>query len=308
MMRVRSLLAPMCILFFASSVAMAQSTSTTAPKPTNASGTTTPTYALKYKLRPGEKIYCKVVHFAETRTKMSDHEETSSSRTTSEKVWEVKSVDADGNMTFEYRINSVDLAQRRGDAAEIHYSSDSEQPAPDIFKPVAETIGKPIATITIDPRGEVKTRDKEMKTPPLGMGEITIPLPAGPVAIGAEWSVPREMRVKLDNGTQKTFKVRELYTLMKVSAGVATIRVESQPLTPLNDPGAESQLIQQLSNGHIKFDLDQGRMLSKQLDWSEEVIGFRGPNSLLKYDARLTEELIPESQRTAAAKSKNRLK
>ena len=290
-MLARTLLFIACNVLIWTSVARAQSKPTPAPKPTVVSKTSAPVHTLRYKLQQGEKIYSKVIHFAETRTKMSDHEESSSSRTTSEKVWEVKSVSATGDMTFEYRINSVDLVQRVGDAPEIHYNRETEKVAPDIFKKVAETIGTPLATITIDARGEVKNRDSELKAPQLGIGEITIPLPAEAIAIGAEWSVPREMRIKLENGTHKSFKVRELYTLEKVSAGVATIRIESQPLTPLNDPNAESQLIQQLSKGQIKFDIDQGRVISKQLDWNEEVVGFRGPNTSLKYDARYTEEI-----------------
>lgn len=262
-------------------------------------------YSLQYKLRAGESLYSKVIHFAETRTKMSDHEESSSSRTTSEKVWEVKSVDASGNMTFEYRILSVDLAQRVGDKNEIKYNSETDTSAPDIFKKVAETVNKPLGLVTINPRGQVTTRDNDTKTPQLGMGELTIPLPEEPVAVGAEWSVPRDMRVKLDDGSQKTIKVRELYTLEKVSAGVATIRIESQPLTPISDPAVESQLIQQLSKGHIKFDIDRGRMLSKQLDWSEEAIGFRGDNTSLKYDAKFTEELLTTAPKTAANRAKS---
>ena len=214
-----------------------------------------------------------------------------------------KSVDAKGNMTFEYRILSVDLAQRVGDKDEIKFSSETDATAPAVFKKVAETVNKPLGLITINPRGQVTNRDNDTKNPQLGMGELTIPLPEEAIAVGSEWSVPREMRVKLEDGSQKTIKVRELYTLEKVSAGVATIRIESQPLTPVNDPAVESQLIQQLSKGQIKFDIDRGRMLSKQLDWSEEAIGFRGDNTSLKYDARFTEELLSTAPKTAANRS-----
>ncbi len=75
---------------------------------------------------------------------------------------------------------------------------------------------------------------------------------------------------------RKPSKVRELYTLEKVFAGVATIRIETQPLTPVADPAVESQLIQQLSKGTIKFDIDRGPHAQQALDWSDEVIGFRG--------------------------------
>jgi len=304
-MLARTLLALLAALLVnAPQVAPAQSTSTTLkaplkPQPADAK------YLLQYKLRSGESLYSKVIHFAETRTKMSDHEESSSSRTTSEKVWEVKSVDAKGNMTFEYRILSVELAQRIGDKNEIKYSSETDAIAPDVFKKVAETVNKPLGMITINPRGQVTNRDNDTKNPQLGMGELTIPLPEEPITVGAEWSVPREMRVKLDDGSQKTIKVRELYTLEKVSAGVATIRIESQPLTPVNDPAVESQLIQQLSKGQIKFDIDRGRTLSKHLDWSEEAIGFRGDNTSLKYDAKFTEELLTAAPKTASNRPKS---
>jgi hypothetical protein len=73
----------------------------------------------------------------------------------------------------------------------------------------------------------------------------------------------------------------------------------TQPLTPVNDPAIEAQLVQQLSKGTIKFDIDSGRLISKRLDWSEHVLGFRGAESSMRYDATWTEELVPSSARTA---------
>lgn len=262
-------------------------------------------YSIRYKLRAGETLISTVTHFAETKTRMAEHDEASSSRTSSTKVWEVKSVDAEGNMTFEYRISSVNLAQSVGDGEEIKYDSETDVDVPEIFQQVAQSIAKPLAVVTINPRGQITQRDKEQNAPTLGIGELTIPLPEEDVAIGGQWSVPRDMRVKLESGASKAIKVRELYTLEKVSAGVATIRIETQPLTPVRDPAVESQLIQQLSKGVLKFDLDQGRLISKRLDWSDEVVGFRGPDTSLSYDAEWTEELQVEATRTASAANRN---
>ena len=105
------------------------------------------------------------------------------------------------------------------------------------------------------------------------------------------------LRLKLDKNRYKMIKVRELYALEKVSAGVATVSILTQPLTPIHDPALEAQLIQQLSKGTIKFDLDSGRLLSKRLDWSEKVFGFQGPESSMRYDASWTEELLPSKTR-----------
>ncbi len=260
-----------------------------------------PKYEIRYKLQAGETLISKVTHFAETKTRMAEHDEASSSRTVSTKAWDVQSVDNEGNMTFEYRIDAVSLAQTVGEGEELKYDSQVDTEIPDIFKQVAATIAKPLAVVTINPRGQVVKRDKEQKAPMLGMGELTIPLPDDLVAIGGQWSVPREMRVKLESGAFKTIKVRELYTLEKVSAGVATIRIETQPLTPVHDPAVESQLIQQLSKGTLKFDLDRGRLISKKLDWSDEVVGFRGPDTALRYDAEFTEELQIDTEQTASS-------
>lgn len=260
---------------------------------------------LEYKLKPKERIVSKVFHQADTQTNISGSNEESSSQTTSVKVWEVQSVDKD-SITFVYSIDSVDMKQSIGEEEAVQYNSQTDKDAPKVFQRVAETVRQPLATITIDRVGEVLKRDKELKSPLMGIGDLTVPLPKEPVAQGAEWQVNRDLRVRLDDGTYKVIKVRELYRLEKVSAGVATISMTSQPLTPVTDPSIEAQLVQQLSKGTIKFDIDSGRLLSKKLDWSESVIGFRGAESSMRYDATWSEELLPASPRTASAKEANR--
>lgn len=260
---------------------------------------------LEYKLKAGEQIVSKVFHQADTETLISGSREESSSQTSSIKVWEVLSVDEE-RMTFVYSIDSVEMKQSIGEDESVEYNSQTDKEAPRVFQRVAETVGKPLATIEIDRTGEVVKRDKELKSPLMGIGELTVPLPKEPVAVGAEWQVNRDLRVRLDDGSYKMIKTRELYRLEKVSAGVATISMTSQPLTPVSNPAIEAQLVQQLSKGTIKFDIDSGRLLSKNLDWSENVIGFRGPESSMRYNATWSEELLPPRARTAAKQEATR--
>jgi hypothetical protein len=77
---------------------------------------------------------------------------------------------------------------------------------------------------------------------------------------------------------------------VKVETGIATISVRTEILTPVTDPRVQSQLVQRMQHGEIKFDIDAGRIHSKQMDLDETVIGFSGQNSMMKYLARLTEE------------------
>ena len=69
----------------------------------------------------------------------------------------------------------------------------------------------------------------------------------------------------------------------------------------MDSDAIRAQVIQQLSNGSIRFDLDAGHMLSKELTWDETVVGFQGPESMMEYRARMTERYLadPPAARTA---------
>ncbi len=134
-------------------------------------------YVLQHRLQPGEIIRTRTTHLANTVTRIQGTEDISESRTSSDKIWEVKSVSPEGEMTFEYRIEAVDMSQKAGDAPEVKYNSRTDKEVPPIFAHVAKTISEPVALVTIDPTGKVIQRDNNPKTPPLGLGELAVALP-----------------------------------------------------------------------------------------------------------------------------------
>ena len=261
-----------------------------------------PSYLLRYDLKANETLKYQVTHVAKTKTRIRGKDELTNVRSLSTKVWTVKGVDAsNGQMTFEHMVQDTELSQQIGDAEEIRWDSKSGENPPYQFEAVQATLGKPLATVSINGQGQEKERQNHAGTQAnLGMGGLTLPLPATPIKVGDNWAVPRDTHARLPNGEVKKIKVRELYTLKKVQTGVATIEVQSQPITPIEDSKVKSQVVQQLSNGTIKFDIDAGRVLSKQLDWDETVVGFEGAESMMEYRARLTETLLEEKTEVAA--------
>ncbi len=256
-------------------------------------------YLFRYKFEPGMVITSEVTHLAKTDTKIDSTEENSHSRTVSQKTWEVSKVE-NGEMTFEYKILEIDMSQRIGAGQEIRYSSKSgDEPAVQ-FQRAAESVGKVISTVTIDEQGMIIARSDESNPPNLGMGDITLPVPKNPIAVGATWAVPRELRIGREDGSIKTVRFRELFRFDKVSAGVATIAVRSEMLTVISEPKEEAQVLQQLSNGTIKFDIDAGRMISKELGWDKVVVGFSGAGSVQDYSARLDEHVTKAEVKSAA--------
>jgi hypothetical protein len=139
----------------------------------------------------------------------------------------------------------------------------------------------------------------------MGMGDVTMPLPKGPVSIGATWEIPREMKINRRDGTQRVVKFRELFKLEKISAGVATVSVKSEPLSTMGEPSEEAQILQQLSNGTIRFDVDAGRMISKELAWDHQVVAFSGPGSVLEYSARLEDKVTTVDDATSPSSSRS---
>ena len=268
-------------------------------------------YLFRYRFEPGMVIASEVTHLAKTDTKIDSSEQNSHSRTVSQKTWNVTYVEK-GEMTFEYKIVEIDMSQRIGTGSEIRYSSKSgEEPAVQ-FQAAADSVGKVISTVTIDEQGMIIARSDETNPPNLGMGDITLPVPKNPIAVGATWEVPRELRIRREDGSFKTVRFRELFRFDKVSAGVATIAVRSEMLTVIAEPKEEAQVLQQLSNGTIKFDIDAGRMISKELGWDKVVVGFSGAGSVMDYSARLDEQVtkaaVMGTANQSASKSKPSMK
>jgi hypothetical protein len=132
---------------------------------------------------------------------------------------------------------------------------------------------------------------------------LTVPFPPvdkQPIKPGVSWSIADEVKLLLDDGSIKKVQTQQQYKLEKVENGVATIAVSTVVLTPINDPKLKSQLVQREQTGTIKFDIDAGRLLHKQLDIDQQVFGFSGADSHMQYLSRLTEEPVKEEVKAAS--------
>ncbi len=271
-----------------------------APAVSAESGEDQETFLLRYKLNASERLDYEVTHVAKTKTRIQGSEEISRVHTTSRRHWDVTSVADDEQVVLDHGLDSVKLTQQSGDEDEIRWDSNSGEAPPAPFKAVADQIGTRLATLTITPRGEELDRENHGGTEAnLGMGSLTIEFPEEEIPVGHSWSVAQETKTRTEAGEVKVIKLRHLYTLEKVQTGVATLRIRSEPLTPIREESVRAQVVQHLSNGTIRFDVDNGRMLSKQLDWDERVVGFQGANSLMEYNARFTERLVDSDKRIA---------
>lgn len=252
------------------------------------------THLLRYKFTPGEVCRFKVTHLTTVDTKIRGTSETAKTRSVSTKVWKIAGVDPQGNITFTYTVEEASMWQQLSGRPEVRYDSTKDKTPPAGYEYVAESVGEPMATVTIAPNGEILRREHARPQFNPNIGELTVPLPSHAVKIGESWSKEGELLIRLPAGTTKRIKTRHFFELKKVQTGVATIEARTEVLTPVDDPVVQSQLVQRVKHGEVKFDVDAGRVLQQQMDIDETVIGFSGPDSIMKYLARLTEEMIPQ--------------
>lgn len=254
-------------------------------------------FELKYQFRPDESIVTKITHLANTETTINGNTQKSTSRAVSERVWRVKDVADDGTATIIQSVFRVDMSRKLPERPEETYNSQTDTEVPRDFEPVADSVGKDLSEIKVSVRGEVVDRKDLIPNAVLpGLGQVVVPLPKGPVALGAKWDFETVLHIRLEDGKFKKVKTKQQYTLKSVKTGVATIDLKTIVLTPINDQRIQVQLVQQLTNGSLKFDIDAGQLISKNVHWNETVVGFRGGNSRFKLIAQYEESQLSAAE------------
>jgi hypothetical protein len=251
---------------------------------------TATTYRLRYQFHPGETVRWQVVRQEAVRTSISGTTQLTESVTSSTMAWRVKDVDANGAATFEYTVEDADYWNHLSGHEPVRYNSKTDKVPPQGYTDVAQSIGKPLAIITLDPQGKLLGRQRmPVKGATASEGQfLTVPLPTAALAVGENWTLPADVDLPLPNGMNKKIKMLQRFTLQDVKTGVATISMATEVLTPIHDPAIEARIIPHEQNGTIRFDIDEGRILSQQMDVNKQVVGFRGEVSNLQQIARVT--------------------
>ena len=266
-----------------------------ATKPTAAPAAGAPTYLLRYKFTRGETLRWEVEHQAEVRMTVSASTQTADTFSKSVKLWTVLEADKQGRVKFIHSVDRVQMRQKLTGRDEVTYDSTTDKEAPVGFQDVAKSVGKPLSSIRMDAMGKILDREDLVSQQSPGSKHVTIPLPEEPVSVGHQWTMPDDMNVTGRDGQSKRIQRRQQFTLEEVKHGIATIRVETQVLSPVSDPSIEAQLVQGETNGRIRFDIEAGRIDSQQMDLDKHVVGVQGDTSSMRYVTRFSERLKPET-------------
>jgi hypothetical protein len=254
---------------------------------------------LSYKFHRGEVLRYAVRHAADIESTIEGTTQQAETVSESVKAWKVTDVLPNGEMEFVHVVENVKMTNRVPNRATAEYDSQRDKTPPPGFEQAARAVGVPLSVIRIKPTGEIVKRDVKHPQPEITDDmPITFKLPAGPVAVGDEWDESFDVAVDLQSGAKQQVRTRRLSTLESVQNGIATIAVEYQVLTPVS-PFVESQLVERMSKGTVRFDIAKGRIASQKQDVDRRILGFSGDTSVMHFVSRLEERLLKPNERLA---------
>ena len=123
-------------------------------------------------------------------------------------------------------------------------------------------------------------------------GSFLMLLPEQPVSIGDTWKETNTVSVRLTQDINRKVSILRTFRLESVDNGIATVSFRSSIETQVKGPNVLSQLIQATPRGTLQFDIAQGVMLRRELQFNETVIGAFGRESVLSSVGTNTELLI----------------
>ena len=252
---------------------------------------------LRHQFEIGQSFTYEVSSASELMMQQGEAEQDLSHDSISRKTYRVVE-QSDGGAVLELTIDRVRMTANDPDGGKIVYDSTKED-VPTEFSHVAATIGPAVARITIDDRGRVVDVEDLLE---LGTSaehfsrsnqHTLIELPEERVSAGSSWKQKFEVVIQPDPElpAKKPFQLMRVYTVRSISDGRVTIDWKSIALTPLSDPAIEAQVAHMKLRGLIQFDLEAGRVTKRTGAVQSQIVGFDGPQSLLRKSVRVAETL-----------------
>lgn len=256
-------------------------------------------HLLQYRFSLGETLRYRVEHDAHVRSTIEETTQEVESTSESIKAWRVTDVLPDGQIEFIHVVESAKMSNKRPKQPVAEFDSTSDAPPAPLFAAAAKSIGVPLTLIRMTPDGKIVHREEKHQQPEATDDmPITLRLPGKSIVVGDKWDQVYDVQTERKTGAKLTIKTRRLCELQSVKQGVATIRVSYQILTPV-DAYTQSQLVERLTTGVVRFDIERGRILSQQHDVDKRILGFAGKTSRMHFTARLQERLVEPNEKIA---------
>ncbi len=269
---------------------------------------------LRYRFQPNQFLHYKVVHEMIIQMQAKALKEVTKNLTTSRQHLRVVSVDEDGNAIMETMLDHVKMKSQFDDNPPTEFDSDDPDKRPAQFEHILKSVGKPQGRVRVNAMGKVlemnvtagknatakngviknisKTDADKPEPEKLESYSLLVPLPEKPVGLGEQWIDYMDIKVQVNKTLTRTVKVRRAYTLTKLDGNIAKIEFKTSILDDPQDPEVRVQLIQRSPSGSIRFDIENGKIISNTMHSDQTEIGIAGDASSMRAVSNRTETLF----------------
>ncbi|MFN0195309.1 MAG: DUF6263 family protein [Planctomycetaceae bacterium] len=268
---------------------------------------------LRYRFRPNQFLHYKVVHEMVIQMEAKGLTEVTKNTSISKQHLRVVSVGEDGSAIMEAMLDHVNMKSKFDDNEPTEFDTADPDKRPTQFEHILKEVGKPQGRVRVDATGKVlemnvtagknataknsviknisKTESDKPEQEKLESYSLLVPLPEKPVALGEKWIDYMEIKVQVNKLT-RTIKVRRAYTLTKIEGNIAKIEFKTSILDDPQDPEVRVQLIQRTPSGSIRFDIENGKIISNTMHSDQTEIGIAGADSRMRAVSNRTESLF----------------
>ena len=229
------------------------------------------TYQLRFKFTPGQELYYITQNDAEYLVEHSQARQIIPHTSMTIRHIKMLSLNADGSAEVELMIDRARMTAQNEGVDSLYDSTDAKH-VPTEFSAVHQSIGKPVI-VCMTTRGIVNASVQDPNAN-VEQNDLLFLLPEQPLAIGGIWKDHFETSVQIDAQSKlnRLIKLQRRYELQSVENGMATIALVTVPLSPINSPFQETQLVQRKYSGTILFDIDQGCLVDRQFKIDEKIV------------------------------------
>jgi hypothetical protein len=244
----------------------------------------------------GQVLVYRVQHDIQVSETVGTDKSTTKSRLSVTKRWQVMDVDAAGIATVQLTLLQLRNEITRPDGEVLAFDS-ADPKSPEGRDQLARYVGPVLATLRVDPRGNV-VEVKESKFGPASRFESELPfvgvLPNGIVKSGASWDRAYQITLEPPQGTGEKYPSAQHYRCTGVAGSLVTVAVTTDLKSQPEAPGDRVPLLQSQPAGEIVYDVRAGRLHSANLKVDQEVKGHQGEGSSYHFESSYSEQYVGE--------------
>ncbi len=251
------------------------------------------TFLLRFKFNPNEKLRYQTSQHVTQQVVSPAGQKVDESSVEQKRLFRIESVDeagvADASMQFEH----VRMETQTDENERIIFdSSMSPSAVPPKYRSVAKGLKKAAPKFHLSPTGTPLSKDGVEEVSAVANACFMMPLPKAEIKVGEFWSSKIPVDVRLAPGVMRKINLQRSYKLKAVEDGIAEIVFYTSLENQIKTPQVKALLFQATPNGTIKFDVQNGRVLRRELRFDNYVLGALGPNTMLTAKGKTVEQLI----------------